>query len=140
MSPRPTSERGQALAETALFLMLAVMLAWGMLALIPFHRARSAAISAAYSCAQFLSQSPEDPARAVRGASALARATLDSDWSAARGVRYVLEIHPPAAPGGAGSCRVSYQAPVLFMASVLRGTASSEQFQSRSEIWKAKWR
>jgi hypothetical protein len=56
-------ERGQALAETALFAMLAVLMAFGLLAWIPTHRARSAATAAAYACSQFLSQSP-DPARA----------------------------------------------------------------------------
>lgn len=54
-------ERGQALAETALFAILAVLMAFGLLAWIPTHRARSAATAAAYACTQFLSQSP-DPA------------------------------------------------------------------------------
>jgi hypothetical protein len=55
------SERGQALAETALFAVLAILMAFGLLAWIPAHRARTAATSAAYACSQFLSQSP-DPA------------------------------------------------------------------------------
>ena len=48
-------ERGQALAETALFAMLAVIMAFGLLAWIPTHRARTAATAAAYACSQFLS-------------------------------------------------------------------------------------
>ncbi|MBK7320873.1 hypothetical protein [Candidatus Villigracilis affinis] len=39
-------ERGQALAETALFAMLAVIMAFGLLAWIPTHRARTAATAA----------------------------------------------------------------------------------------------
>ena len=41
------SERGQALAETALFGLLAVVMAFGLLAWIPVHRARTAATAAA---------------------------------------------------------------------------------------------
>ena len=61
------SERGQALAETAIFSLMAVLLAFGLLAFIPQHRARTVATSAAYSCAQFVSQSP-NPAWAVHQA------------------------------------------------------------------------
>ena len=45
---RKPGEQGQALAETALFSVLAVIVIFGILALIPFHRTRTAAISAAY--------------------------------------------------------------------------------------------
>ena len=65
------TERGQAMAETALFAMLAVILAFGLLSWIPTHRARTAATAAAYACAQFLSQSP-DPARAENNARMIA--------------------------------------------------------------------
>jgi hypothetical protein len=136
----PSSERGQAIAETALFMMLAVMMAWGILALIPFHRARTAAISAAYGCAQFLAQSPGSPERAAQNATRVAYATLDSHWSATRGVSFRVEVLPPQTPGGAGSCQVRYQVPVMFMSSYLKGVTSSQRFISRSELWKAKWR
>jgi hypothetical protein len=65
-------ERGQAMAETALFAVLAALMAFGLLARIPTHRARTAATAAAYACTQFLSQSP-DPARAQRNAMNIAR-------------------------------------------------------------------
>ena len=55
----PKGERGQALAETALFAVLAILMAFGLLAWIPTHRARTAATAAAYACTQFLSQSPD---------------------------------------------------------------------------------
>ncbi len=43
---RKKGEQGQALAETALFSVLAVIVIFGVLALIPIHRTRTAAISA----------------------------------------------------------------------------------------------
>ena len=107
------SERGQALAETALFAMLAVVMAFGLLAWIPTHRARTAATAAAYACSQFLSQSP-DPARAQRNAVKIAWNTLDADWSATAGVAYRVQVISPNGPGLPGRCAVSYQAPALF--------------------------
>ena len=68
---QPRGKRGQAMAETALFAMLAVLMAFGLLAWIPTHRARTAATAAAYACSQFLSQSP-DLARAQQNASEIA--------------------------------------------------------------------
>jgi hypothetical protein len=137
----PPSERGQALAETALFAILSILMAFGLLSWIPLHRARTAATAAAYACTQFLSQSP-DTARAQRNAATVAWQTLNADWSATHGVTYRVEISPPSGPGEAGRCAVSYQAPVLFQGLLesSRGDWSSEWFISRSETWKARWR
>jgi hypothetical protein len=134
-------ERGQALAETALFAMLAVIMAFGLLAWIPTHRARTAATAAAYACSQFLSQSP-DPARARRSAINVAWQTLDADWSATAGVQYRVQVSPPTGPGQLGQCLVSFQAPTLFdgLLGSNKGGWNSEWFISRSETWKAKWR
>ncbi|MBX3039050.1 MAG: hypothetical protein KF758_19215 [Anaerolineales bacterium] len=135
------SARGQALAETALFAMLAVVMAFGLLAWIPTHRARSAATAAAYACSQFLSQSP-DPTRAQRNAIAIAWNTLNADWSATAGVQYRVQVSPPSSPGLPGRCLVSFQVPTLFDA--LLGLSKSDWnttwFISRSETWKARWR
>ena len=49
------NERGQAMPETALFALLAILMAFGLLSWIPTHRARTAATAAAYACSQFLS-------------------------------------------------------------------------------------
>lgn len=135
------SERGQALAETELFAMLAVLMAFGLLAWIPTHRARTAATAAAYACSQFLSQSP-DPARAQRNAVNIAWNTLDADWSATAGVAYRVQVIPPSGPGLPGRCAVSYQAPALFdrLLGLSQGGWNSEWFISRSETWKARWR
>lgn len=134
------SEQGQAMAETALFGLLAVIVAFGLLALIPFHRARTAATAAAYGCAQFLSQSPE-PLRAARNAYAIAQSTLDADWSGTMGVQYQVRVYPPTAPGLPGSCTVSWSAPILFNIGLrMQGGWTVEAFTSRSESWKAKWR
>jgi hypothetical protein len=135
------SERGQAMAETALFAMLAVLMAFGLLAWIPTHRARTAATAAAYACLQFLSQSP-DPARAQHNAVTVARRTLNADWSATAGVQYRVQVSPPSGPGQPGRCLVSFQAPTLFngLLGLSTSTWNSEWFVSRSETWKARWR
>ena len=142
------AERGQAMAETALFATLAILMAFGLLAWIPAHRARTAATAAAYACAQFLSQSP-DPARAEHNARMIAWQTLNADWSATAGVQYRITVQPPSGAGEPGRCNVAFQAPTLFNgllglpqrgASRRPGTWSSEWFLSRSETWKARWR
>ena len=134
-------ERGQALAETALFAMLAVLMAFGLLAWIPTHRARTAATAAAYACSQFLSQSP-DPVRARSNAMTVAWQTLNADWSATVGVQYGVQVSPPHAPGEPGQCLGSFQAPTLFdgLLGLNKGGWNSAWFISRSETWKAKWR
>ena len=139
VNPRK-GERGQALAETALFAMLAVLMAFGLLAWIPTHRARTAATAAAYACSQFLSQSP-DPTRAQHNAADIAWQTLNADWSATKGVNYRVQVSPPGGPGLPGRCLVSFQAPALFhnLLGLSRGGWNSEWFISRSETWKARW-
>jgi hypothetical protein len=134
-------ERGQALAETALFAILAVLMAFGLLAWIPTHRARTTATAAAYACSQFLSQSP-DPTRARRNAVNVASQTLDADWSATVGVQYQIQVSPPSGPGEPGRCLVSFQAPTLFdgLLGLSQAGWNSEWSISRSETWKAKWR
>lgn len=140
-TPHRRGERGQALAETALFAILAVLMAFGLLAWIPTHRARTAATAAAYACTQFLSQSP-DPARAQRNAVNVAWRTLNADWSATAGVQYRVQVSPPQGPGLPGRCLVSFQAPALFhgLLGLSGGDWNSEWFISRSETWKARWR
>lgn len=135
------TERGQAMAETALFAVLAILLAFGLLAWIPAHRARTAATAAAYACAQFLSQSP-DPARAEHNARLVAQRTLNADWSATAGVQYRITVQPPSGAGEPGRCQVSFRAPTLFngLLGLSQGRWSSEWFLSRSETWKARWR
>jgi hypothetical protein len=134
-------ERGQAMAETALFATLAILMAFGLLAWIPAHRARTAATAAAYACAQFLSQSP-DPARAQRNAVHVAWRTLNADWSATAGVQYRVSVQVPSGAGEPGRCDVAFQSPTLFngLLGLRQGTWSSEWFISRSETWKARWR
>jgi hypothetical protein len=135
------SEQGQAMAETALFAMLAVVMAFGLLAWIPTHRARTAATAAAYACSQFLSQSP-DPARARQNAVTIAHRTLNANWSATVGVQYRVQVSPPNGPGQPGRCLVTFQAPTLFngLLGLSRSAWNSEWFVSRSETWKARWR
>ena len=134
------SERGQAMPETALFALLAVLMAFGLLSWIPMHRARTASTAAAYACAQFLSQSP-DPARARLNALRVAWQTLDADWSGTYGVQYRVEVSPPAGPGLAGVCQVSFWVPSLFRSLLGSDPAGwgHAWFVSRSETWKARW-
>ena len=140
VAPR-TAESGQALAETAIFALMAVLLAFSLLALIPQHRARTVAVSAAYSCAQFVSQSP-NPTWAVYQARAVARRTLDADWSGTLGVQYDVEVLAPNGPGSAAGCAVFYHAPVLFNGLLGAGDPgwSVEWFLTESDTWKARWR
>ncbi len=134
-------ERGQALAETAIFSILAMLLAFGLLAFIPQHRARTVATSAAYSCAQFVSQSP-NPFWAVYQAEAVARRTFAADWSGTLGVQYDVEVLTPNGPGSATGCMVFYHAPVFFngLLGLNDPGWSAEWFISQSESWKARWR
>lgn len=137
---RKRGEQGQALPETAIFAVLAVIVIFGILALIPFHRTRTAAISASYACAQFLSQSP-DPSKAAYNARRIAENTLDGDWSATFGASYQVRVFPPAGRGQPGRCEVLWSAPVLFggLLELKAGSPSGEVFVSRSEAWKARW-
>jgi hypothetical protein len=135
------SERGQALAETAIFSIMAVLLAFGLLAFIPQHRARTVATSAAYACAQFVSQSP-NPAWAVYQAETVARRTFQSDWSGTLGVQYDVEVLAPNGPGSTAGCVIFYHAPVFFngLLGLNDPGWSAEWFISHSESWKARWR
>ena len=135
------NERGQALAETAIFSIMAVLLAFGLLAFIPQHRARTVATSAAYSCAQFVSQSP-NPTWAVYQAEAVARRTFEADWSGTLGVQYDVQVLAPNGPGSATGCAIFYHAPVLFngLLGLSNPGWSAEWFISQSESWKARWR
>ncbi|MEA3349871.1 MAG: hypothetical protein U9Q82_04545, partial [Chloroflexota bacterium] len=128
-------ERGQALAETALFSVLAVILAFGVLTTISIHRTRTAAVTAAYACTQFISQSP-NPSWAAYQASTVASKTLKADWSATLGADYKVVVFPPSGPGSSGSCVVHYRPPILFGHMFNTETQWSQQwFISRSEKW-----
>jgi hypothetical protein len=134
------SQRGQALAEAALYAALATLLALGLLSWIPVHRARTVATAAAHGCAQFLSQSP-NPAWAAWQARQAAQTILEGDWSATLGTAYQVLVAPPQGPGAPGGCAVYYQPPQLFgLAGLAKPKASVEFFISRSEAWKARWR
>src|SRR5271169_1944354 len=108
------SERGQALAETAMFAILAAIMGFGILALIPFHRARTAATAAAYGCAQFISQQPLNQHLATTAAHMVANHTLDAIGSGTFGTQYKVSASAPGGPGQPGRCSVSWYTPVLF--------------------------
>ncbi|GAB4577519.1 MAG: hypothetical protein Fur0022_02500 [Anaerolineales bacterium] len=134
------SERGQALVETALFSVMAVLLAFGALTLIPVHRTRTAATSAAYACVQFVSQSP-NPNLAVTQAELVAWKTLNADWSATLGANYQVQAVSPTGPGSPTGCVVSYQPPLPFNGLLgLEADWATVTFFSQSEAWKARWR
>jgi len=135
------TEKGQALAETAIFSAMAVLLAFGLLTLIPVHRAHTAATSAAYGCAQFVSQSP-NPNWAVWQAEQVARQTLEETWSGTPGVEYDVQVLAPSGPGSQGGCAVSYRPTVLFngLLELPDPGWRTITFLSQSEAWKARWR
>ena len=133
------SARGQALAETAVISVAAILMIFGTLALIAQHRARTAAIAASYACAQFLGQA-QDPDQAAVQAEAIARRTLDSPWSGLAGTSFRIVVVPPSGPGAVGRCTVAYNSPFLFNG--LFGIPNEwveESFFSRAESWKASW-
>jgi Flp pilus assembly protein TadG len=137
--PFSRKERGQALAETAVISVVAILLIFGTFSLIVLHRARSAAISASYACAQFLSQSP-DPRQAADQAYAIANQTVNADWSGLVNVKFRIDVSAPVGPGAAGNCTVYYNAPFLFNGLFgIPDEWAAESFYSRSEAWKAKW-
>jgi hypothetical protein len=133
------AERGQALAETAVFSLMAVVLALGLLALIPIHRARTVSTAAAFACTQFVSQAAE-PARAVAQAEEVGRRTMEAAWSGTLGAEYEIAAWT-AGDSGPRGCRVTYRAPLLFGASF--GIAPPDWrtigFTTLTETWKADW-
>lgn len=130
------------MAETAMFAVLAVIAGFGILALIPYHRARSAATSAAYGCAQFLAEAPMDPHSAAKAAYRIANHTLNGDWSATFGVNFKVVVQEPAGPGTKGNCTVSWSVPTLFngLLGLDQRGWNTVSFESRSEMWKAGWK
>ena len=136
------SERGQALAETSIFAVLAAIVGFGILALIPLHRARTAAISAAYGCAQFLAESPLNQHIATQYARKVANDTLNAVWSGTFGTSYRVDVQPPGGPGQPGYCSVSWHTPILFngLLQLHPGGWSSITIVSRAEKWKAGWK
>lgn len=133
-------ERGQAMTEFILFAGLAVILALMLVAFIPIHRARTAAVSAAYACAQFLSQSP-DPAKAAKSASDVAYQVLSRRWSGLRLAHFSVSVSPHGGAGTPGTCRVSWSTSTVF-GGILGGPSSvsgSVTAVSRSEVWRPRW-
>ena len=99
---RKKGEQGQALAETALFSVLAIIVIFGI-------------------------QSP-DPVKATHNARVIAQKTLDGDWSATFGASYQVRIYPPSGRGDAGRCEVQWSAPLLFngLLDISKGSPSVE--------------
>lgn len=135
-NPLHKSEIGQALAETAIISVLALLLLMGILTLIPLGRARTAATSAAFACAEFLSQNP-DPVAARAVAYQAGMATLKGGWGGTGTANYQISVVPPTGRGEPGTCAVRWSVAVKFIP--LSIGWSTEQFTSRSEIWRSKW-
>jgi len=133
------AERGQAMAETAVFSLMAVFLALGLLALIPIHRARTVSTAAAFACTQFVSQAL-DPERAVAQAEEVGRRTIDAAWSGTSGAEYEIAAWV-SGPSGDRGCRVEYRAPLLFGGSFGLEPPGwrTVGFTTLSETWKADW-
>lgn len=132
--------RGQALAEFALFAGLLVVLALILISFIPIHRARTTASTAAYACAQFLSQS-RDPANAAREASNIANQIIRNRWSGSTNAVFTLTITPHSGPGTQGTCTVSYKVSTIFGgiigdSATLSGRVTAS---SRAEVWRPLW-
>lgn len=129
-------ERGQALVETAMVVSVAVVIIAGILSFGLIHRTRTAATSAAYACAQFLSQNP-DPVRARQVAYDAAMSTLKGGWSGTGTAEYEIAVIPPSGRGQPGTCRVSWRIRPMF--APMDFGWSTEVFTSRNETWSADW-
>lgn len=137
---RRSSEKGQAMVETAVFSLLAVLLGFALLALIPLHRVRTAATAAAYACAQFVSQSA-DPIQAVDQAKAVGERTLDAYWSGTPGGQYEIQAWSTGGAGGQGGCTVFFRSQLMFngLLKLNQPHWNRVDFMSRTETWKARW-
>ncbi len=134
------NEKGQALAEAAVFSLLAVLLGFALLALIPVHRTRTAATAAAFACTQFVSQAANRK-EAVRQAEEIGRRTIRQNWSGTRGSVFIVRAWHNGHPGKDSGCSVQFKSPVMF--SGLLGFSDPGEgrvsFTARIETWKARW-
>ena len=133
------TERGQALAEFAAFAVLAVMVAMLAVSVIPIHRAKTSATTAAYACAQFLSQS-RNPEKAAANARQIAQEVINQRWSGSGKSNFVVSVSPPQGAGSPGSCSVSYNVSTLFGFFGLSDYSGRFTAISRSEKHKSLWK
>ena len=133
-------QRGQALAEGALVAAVLVLFAFLGIVAIPLHRAHTAAEAAAYSCAQFIAQYPNQPERAAQMGYAEAQRILHGNWSALGGSSFRLSVLPPAKAGGYGRCQVAYSTRLFFDPLGIGTQERTITIEARSERWKADWR
>ena len=129
-------QTGQALAETAIISVVAVLLIVVFVSIIPIGRARTAATSAALACAESLSQS-RDPSRAQAEAINAAWAVLKGGWSGTGTAQYKVQAMPPAGPRAEGTCLVSWNVQMRYIPFSIGW--STEKFTSRNESWRSEW-
>lgn len=139
ISKARSTERGQALAEFAAFAVLAVMVAMLAVSVIPIHRAKTSATTAAYACAQFLSQS-RNPEKAAANARQIAQQIINQRWSGSGNSSFVVSVSAPAGAGSAGSCSVSYKVSTLFGFFGVSDYSGYFTAISRSEKHKSLWK
>ena len=128
------------MVEAAIFSLLAVLLGFALLALIPAHRTRTAATAAAFACAQFVSQAL-DAKTAVVQAEQVGRRTISADWSGAGGSAYTVSAWHSGNPGADSGCAVDYTSPMMFngLLGLVNPGTGRVSFISRAETWKARW-
>ncbi len=140
MSSRRRGQRGQAILEAALLAGVMFLVAMLGLTAVPLHRAHTAAVSAVYACAQFVTQYPNKPDEAARMGAAEARRTLSGGWNALAQASFRLSALPPQSAGKSGSCRVTYSVRLLFDPLGVGQHTRTLTLTGRSERWKAEWR
>ena len=132
-------ERGQAIVELALLAAVMFLLAALGLTAIPLHRAHTAAVSAVYACAQFVTQHPNRPDAAANAGYTEAQRTLHGGWSALSKASFRLSVSPPQHAGEAGTCSVTYSVDLLFDPLGMGQHTRTLTLTGRSERWKAEW-
>ena len=131
--------RGQAMVEAALTLLPLVFLALLGVNVLVLHRVRTAAISAAYACAQYITQFPHRPERAADVGTTVAGRILHAPWSAVRTARFAFDVVPPSGPGETGRCTVRYAIRLPFAPQGMGGVQGSITVTGAGERWQGRW-
>ncbi len=135
------STPAQALAEAALASMVLALLAMLGVDLLVLHRVHTAALSAAYACAQYISQFPHRPQRAAALGQEIAHRTLaPRAWSALRSASFSVTVEPPEEAGSLGRCTVTYWVTLPFAPPGMdRRQGTAIYSYSRGERWQGRW-
>ncbi len=133
--------RAQALAEAALVVALLALLAMLGINLLILHRVQTAALAAAYACAQYITQFPHQVQRAQTVGQQVALQTLSPNaWNALSSASFTVAVHPPTRGGEVGWCTVTYHVTLPFAPPGMEARQGNViRLFGRSERWQSRW-